>query len=319
MDEEFVAKLEAGVPDDFLTSLYEQVLQLQGEKTKEKIEIILATALSSRDRKIITLIDTKENNCKGFAIFDGNFIRFFYLSPSIPAKKYASFVLTEAVVKEMREQGAQYIISYFPRLEKYFEEEDLSPSLQLMDFSGFMRIDSRSNTGRLLHISRNHEQIYEQISFYSYVPEEHKESVLQLMVETGDNLIDSLFHFKKTAGIVEDLFRKTVFLDESGSDVEFSSDCSTVAFDNSGKLAGFLLCRSDGVICDFRLPNIKGIKPGDVLYLMVERAAQKLNYDGKKWLAISYYDKNRQKIKTINRMGFREINEYMVWGWSELK
>lgn len=319
MKKEFITESNARIPDNLLTSLYEQVLQLKGKRAQEKVKEVLSTVLSSPGRRIINIIDTSENSPGGFAVFDRNFIRFFYLSPSIPVKKYASFVLTEAVLKEMREQSVRYIISYFPRLEKYLDEEDLSTSLQLLEFSSFMRVDMRSHTGRLLHISRNHGKTYEQISFYSYIPEEHRESVLQLMIETGDSLVDSLFGSEKDAGIIEDLFRKTVFLDDAGCDVELSSDHSTVAFDKSGKLTGFLLCKPDGVIRDFRLPNIKGINPGDVLYLMVERAAEKLNYDEKKWLTISYYDKNRQERKAIKKMGFREINEYLVWGWNGLK
>jgi len=319
MKKEFIVKPDIEIPDKLLTSLYEQVHQLKGKRAEETIKNIISLQIDSSHCRIIGIADKYENEVGGFAIFDQNFIRFFYISSSIPAKKYASFILTEAVLKEMQENGTSYIVSYFPRLEKYLDEEDLSTSLQLLEFSSFIKFDVRAKTGRILHISRNHDKIYKNISFYSYLPDEHKKKVLQLMIKTGDYLVDNLFSGLGNKEIIEDYYCKTVFLDEGGKEVEFSSDCSTVAFDKSGIIAGFLLCKPDGEIISYRLPRIKGINPVDVLYLMVERAAEKLKFDGKAWITMSYFDRDRQVKKAVGKVGFREINEYMVWSWSKFK
>ena len=252
----------------------------------------------------------------GFILFNSWRILYLFLHSSITGRKIPGFMLTEAAFNKMKEDGSRFIASWFPRLRKTAGSDDLSSSPPLLGFFYIM--------GLTLHLKLSEiksrypgSRVPDHISCYSLSDEKHITPIINLYCNEPDPFIQKLLPSPDFEKEREQYYRETLFLDEYGKKMNYSPDYSTVVYDESGRCIACLLSDDIGYIKNIKISHKTGMDSSQLITALLNRMIKNLDYKKIRLLKTDCYEDDRRMMKWLKKFGFKEYDEYPVWGWNE--
>lgn len=280
------------------------------------IEPYISAYLDNPHTRVFMLMEKNTGKAAGFILFDSGRILFFYLKPSITERKIPGFMLTEAAVNKMKEEGCRFIYSFFPRFRKMVGGDDLSANPPLLSFFFLMEITLSLKREKIISRIGKGSGLPGSLSCYSLNDEIHINPILQLSVENPDPFVQKLLPPPFTENERKDFYREMLFSSKSGGRTEYSPDYSTVIYDESGRCVAYLLCKEDGWINGMRLAGKTVIHPSGLLHCMLNRMAENMNLNQVKEINFNCFEKDALLFRWLKKEGFCEADEFPVWGWN---
>ncbi|MCE1245695.1 MAG: hypothetical protein LWY06_03530 [Firmicutes bacterium] len=317
-----------------------------GEEHARKLRWHLYYLLSDEKYGKAVLVHRESKKPAGFCLFGSSSIDFVYISSEISDRKIASYTLLDFVAKKMLSAGAGYIVA--DCRESTASNEDIMQNLSFYDFFEMFFIRLKREKKSYLYPEMVDGRLLENLSFYSYFDDEHKNIVLDFLSMSPDLFAEKLFEGRQNKNsLFRDYYRYFLFGEEYPEKPSFDPDLSTVVFGSDNVCVGVLLCTGDGDIQVLRASSSGRTGSVEIISELLYRTLfnsksqykipeteQKTETEGSvekpaemhvempavrnlKSISIALPEYDRKLIRILKKSGFSEIGEYRNWGFCQ--